>query len=295
MYLGVDIGGSHISAALIHAHGKEVAIQSHHEKEAAHDLERAELLRRWVDLMNECMAEQAITGIGISIPGAFDYENGIGRYDHGKFVGLNGFNLLNYFQEYLDLAEDTSIRFMNDAEAFAIGEYWMGSVRDTKRALVITLGTGFGASFVFDGVCIKQGEHIPDGGELYHLEFKEGKMADEFFSTRGLVALYESISGQRLANVKLIAQAAKEGNAQAVLCFEQFGRDLAEFLAPFMNKLQIDTLAIGGNIALAMDLFAPSLHAHLGKNFVAVKNTELGSKAPLYGAVYPFINKNIKP
>lgn len=295
MFIAVDIGGSHISSALLNPSNLSLIQASYREQKAAHDLEKNVLLDLWLSHINEKVSGQHIQGLGIAIPGAFDYAAGIGLYDQNKFLSLYQFKLKQYFSENLiqTSQHEIDIQFINDADAFAIGEYWKGAIKESHRALVLTLGTGLGSTFMIHGHCVEHGPGIPQGGKLHDKMTVDGLLADQQFSTRGIIALYKEITTESIGQVKDIADEARLGNAKSLQCFEHFGRLFGQFLRPYILDAQIETLAIGGNIAKAMDLFLPSMKTALDCPEVEIVPTMLAHFAPLYGAVYPMIKSQL--
>lgn len=288
-YLAIDIGGSHISGGLIDSHGNLIE-SSFCDRTIHHSLEKEECLSQWEELILSVSRDEQVKGIGVSLPGPFDYKKGIAWYDQNKFTQFYGFDYRAFLNAIFPSLKETDIRFINDADAFAYGEYWKGALRLSKRPLIITLGTGMGASFVLSGACVKEGKGIPKDGELYDKEFKDG-LADFYFSTRGLQYRFKRNGGHSAAGAKEIADLAREGDKKALASFREFGEDLAIFLKPYLKSAYIDTLAIGGNIAKSMDLFLPTLETKLKEADLKIVPTDLDSKAPLYGAAYSFFDE----
>jgi glucokinase len=70
-----------------------------------------------------CLSTRPPRRWAIALPGPFDYELGIGRYDGvGKFDALRGFDLRTALTPLLPGA--VSISFHHDADAFLLGEWW---------------------------------------------------------------------------------------------------------------------------------------------------------------------------
>ena len=294
-FLGIDVGGSHITLDLVDEKTFELLpgatvrepLDSHQPPSAVLDtFERA---------IRACAAKAApgaVKGIGLAIPGPFDYPNGICRITphQNKYEQCFGVN----FRQYLSNALTDSVPpnaqipvvFNNDAACFALGEYFRGGAKGFKRPVVVTLGTGFGASFLKDGRPQTQGDDVPPDGELWHVPYKTG-IADDFFSTRWLVAEWQRLTGQTVAGGKEIAEAALWGDANAKDIYRTFGENLAEFVAPWLAKFGADAFVIGGNIARDWDLYVPALEAGLADRLpfgIAVRPCQLGEQAPIYGA-----------
>jgi glucokinase len=286
--MGIDVGGSHVTAAMIDAETFEMLPGSEARRHIDTHGEPDAVLSVFADAIRTSVGElwENVEGMGIAFPAPFDYPNGICLItpEQNKFTKFYGVNVKQELQTRLNFTKP--IKFLNDAAAFAIGEYFAGSAKGAARALVITLGTGFGASFLAEGRPVVTGGLVPEGGELWDQPFKSG-IADDNFSTRGLIKAWKAASGEDAAGAKEIAQAAQDGDSRAIAVFNTFGTELAEFVAPWFTKFGVDRFVIGGNIANAMDLFTPAFEQGLqarGVNGVTVKPSQLGENAQITGA-----------
>jgi len=286
--VGIDVGGSHVTAALIDAETFEMLPQHEARRHIDTCGEVDAVLSAFTDAVRASAGElwDNVAGIGVAFPAPFDYPNGICLItpEQNKFTRFYGVNVRQELATRLDFAKP--ITFLNDAAAFAIGEYFAGSAKGSARSLVITLGTGFGASFLAEGRPVVTGGLVPEGGELWDQPFKDG-IADDNFSTRGLVKAWKAASGEDAPGVKEIAQTALKGDTRGIAMFNAFGAELAEFLAPWFVKFGVDRFVIGGNIAKDWDLFVPAFEAALktrGVDGVTVKPSQLGENAQIVGA-----------
>ena len=228
-----------------------------------------------------------VKGIGFAMPGPFDYVKGI-SYIRGvaKYENLYGINITDAISNSLSVKDGFLIRFMNDASAFAVGEAWAGSAANFNRSLSITLGTGFGSAFIRNRIPIVDGPEVPKLGCIYHLPFKDG-IADDYFSTRGLLSRYKKLTGKELDGVKELAALA--GTEKAVTdLFIDFGENTGLFLAPWLNKFKAEILVIGGNISHAYNLFGDAFEIRLKKEncFCKVAISKLKEDAALLGSGY---------
>lgn len=264
--IGVDIGGSHISCMAFDLDKQELLAGSGVQNEVDNHAEKDVIIQVWGDALYSCMKKAGVDkvlGVGFAMPGPFDYEKGISLFtgENEKFENTHGLNVPEAIREYLNLSSDFPIRFINDATAFAMGESGIGQAKEVSRSLSITLGTGFGSAFIRDGVPVVEGEEVPEQGCLWHLPFKEG-IADDYFSTRGLLKRYEALSGIKYSGVKEIA-VRYESDPHVKELFDDFGLQLGTFLAPWIQKFSIEMLVIGGNISRAYHLFQNSLLSYL--------------------------------
>ena len=271
--------------------GTEAIIPGSENRQAVdHTADADTILSAWAAALQRTLSQidsSQVKGIGFAIPGPFEYRNGISKMEH-KFLSLKDCYIPDALNAKLEGAQPIAMRFLNDAASFAVGEAWLGAGKGFERVVVITLGTGFGSAFVDKGIPISKREDVPKEGCLWHLPHADG-MADDYFSTRGLVNLYAKISGKQLPNAKAVADAIPTDPA-AAKTFAQFGSDLAAFLGPWLTKFQADCLVIGGNIARAFDHFGPTFSAALMEVSpkTSIVLSTLGENAAIIGSARSF-------
>ncbi|PKQ63493.1 hypothetical protein BZG02_08955 [Labilibaculum filiforme] len=255
--IGVDVGGSHISCAAYNLNNRSIIADSISEISLNNQGSKEEIVSAFGGLLRSCIAKinaDELVGIGIAMPGPFDYVNGIALLtgENAKFQNLYKENLRLAIQKNLAW-EDLPIRFINDATAFAIGEYFSGELKEAKHSLAITLGTGLGSAFLSEGIPVITEDTVPKNGCIWHLPFESG-IADDYFSTRGLINRFFDRTGIKTSGVKEIASLSKE-NKEAKELFMDFGEKLAVFLSPWITKFNVEAIVFGGNISKASYLF----------------------------------------
>lgn len=288
--LGIDVGGSHISCCAFNLNQNQLLTDTHSENKINNQGGIDDIINAWGQTIQQTIDKlngKSFEGLGFAFPGPFDYENGIslmtGR--NGKYENIYGINIPEKLREYFDFSDDFKIRFINDATAFAIGEQQSGIANGFKRTLAITLGTGFGSAFLNGKVPVLEGEGVPKNGCLWHLSFENG-IADDYFSTRGIVGRFQELSGRQInGGVKEIAQLAKN-DPTALKVFEEFGEKLARFLQPWILKFGVEVIVIGGNISNAYPLFEDSFNSslELGEQELKIGISELKENASFVGS-----------
>jgi glucokinase len=248
----LEIGGSHVTAAVV-APGTwdvtEVDRATLESQEAAEAvvLQLADAARK-LPLAN---------GLAIALPGPFDFATGVAWYrGQGKFDQLYGFNLGAALSAELGIDR---LLFMNDAEAFTVGEWTAGEVRGVERCVGVTIGTGIGTAFLADGRVVREGETVPPGGELYKTSYA-GKPLEDSISARAILRRYAERTGTEAPGVKEIADQARGGDSTAQEVLTASFTDLAAALGPWLDRFGVTKTVLGGSISGAFDLVAPALH-----------------------------------
>ena len=278
--LGVDIGGSHITVGLIDLVNKSYVANTQVRKRVNSHAPAEEIIGIWADAITEANPQKGYC-IGIAMPGPFDYENGISLIKgFNKYEALYGLNIRELLSEKLKVSEDM-IRFRNDAEAFLEGEVFCGAAKGYTNAIGITLGTGMGSAISKDGITVD--------AEMSVVQYKGDKI-EECVSTRGLVRNYYNLTGEKLENVKAIADRVST-DENAVEAFKVFADDLSWILFEFIQQETPEVLVIGGNITNCWSLFMDRVIHNLSNSLVKVpviQKSTLGESSALIGGACCF-------
>jgi glucokinase len=299
----VEVGGTHVTAALIEDSDWTVVPGSSRRGPIRAQGSAREIL----DDIASAAASISVAAHGsvdridgssrwaIAIPGPFDYENGIGRFEHvGKFDSLNGVDVRAWLSERIH-PTPREMFFLNDADAYGVGEYAAGAGRRVNRLICVTLGTGIGSSFLTCGEPVTTGPSVPRNGDVYTLTFR-GRDLEDTVSRRAIRAEFGRRSALRTAggdslDVHEIAALARGGDdtARAVL-FESFSA-LGEVLGPVLSRFECERLVVGGSMAGSWDLVEPALRAGLGTAVDALATLPIHrarhpENSPIVGAAY---------
>ncbi|MEU4604054.1 ROK family protein [Kribbella sp. NPDC023972] len=244
----LEVGGSHVTAAVVSPDTWAVDV-----------VERADLESQLAaEVVMEQLAAAArklplASGLAVALPGPFDFETGVAWYrGQGKFDNLYGYRVGDSLRDLLDLDQ---ILFMNDAEAFAVGEWTAGEVRGLDRCAGVTIGTGIGTAFLAEGRVVREGETVPPGGELYKTSY-DGRPLEDWISARAILRAYFARTGQDEPEigVKEIADRARDGAADARgVLLAAFGV-LASALTPWLERFGVTKVVLGGSISGAFDI-----------------------------------------
>jgi glucokinase len=245
----LEIGGTHVSAGRVDLARSRLDPSGIRRFALDAEGSRESLL----DAISRAALDVRLTGIrrwGVAVPGPFDYERGVSKIRGvAKFDRLYGANLRDRLSLDLGLERPEQVRFLNDAHAFVLGEWWAGAAQGHARVMGVTLGTGLGSGFLADGRIVVSGSRVPPEARLDLVPFRGGAVED-LVSSRGIVAAFGS-----QVEVVEIAQGAREGDRKAAAVFDAFGSALGEFLGPWIVRFAPTCLVFGGSITRAWELF----------------------------------------
>jgi glucokinase len=265
----MDVGGSHVTAAIV---------------EANEVVARADADLNPHGTADDILGTIAEVGLQLgpqsswmlAFPGPFDYDSGIGTFEGvAKFGAIAGLDL----RAELGRRLDATVSFVDDADAYIMGEWRAGAASGHARVIGVTLGTGVGAAFLVDGYAQSGGRGVPPGGNLYPQQYLGGPIED-VVSTRALLAAY----GADGVSVRDLFERARAGEASAASVVSSTMEHLGRFAAPFIADFGATVFVVGGSISQSWDLIEPALRRGLGDIPVTIARSELLNDAPLIGA-----------
>jgi glucokinase len=279
--IAADIGGTHISVATINWLEGKATVQGKFVAEVNTALASDQLITEWSKVIQKAAQNIQDFRLGISMPGPYDYENGISLIEtQGKMRSLFGLSVKNLLAEGLGISPQ-KIRFLNDAESFLKGEALAGAGKGLSSLLGITLGTGLGSAI--------QIHEVTKDAKLWTSPFRDG-IAEDYLGTGWFIKKIREGYGLEISGVKdLLDKGFDQGICQEV--FREFGNTLGEFLLPYVIRLQTQKVILGGKISKSGDLFIPQTKTYLAKNGVRlpIEVSALGEDAALIGASSTFL------
>lgn len=287
--LGIDIGGTNISAVVMDEDGfvRGRAVQETPARcggdaivEACHSAATAATARAGVSPL--------VAGAGAA--GVIDAD-GVVLAASDSFAGWAGYALGAELKRSLGMP----VRAGNDVAAFVLGEQRFGAGRLLTNFFGIALGTGVGGGLVLDsglhtgetGAAAEIG-HIPGFGDRLCTCGRRGHL-ETLASGRSIATLFAEATG-RQHTAKEIAELARRGDTDAASVFQIAGAGVARAALIISGVLDISTFIIGGGVAHAWDILQPSVDAELlnsppiSGNPVSILKSALGSDAVAIGA-----------
>lgn len=307
--VGVDVGGTEIKIGLLNSDGKmldKTSIPTRHEDNSAHILEDAAgSIEKLLERNN--ISVNSLTGIGIGIPGPV--ADGIVKH----CVNLHWENSVDAAGE-MEVLTGVKTVVLNDANAAALGEQWMGGGKGHDSMVLVTLGTGIGGGIIINGNVLTGANGA--GGEIGHItaEFENGRSCN--CGRKGCIETYASATGiVRTANellaktdrksllreekvtAKSIFEAEAKGDWAACETVDIFGKYLGRTLADIAAVVDPEIIVLAGGVVKAGEVVSKTVGKYFRKNaFKTVKDTEivlakLENDAGMYGAArYAFIS-----
>ena len=309
-YIGIDVGGTNLKAGLVDENGvllastkmKIAQIENQEELVSA----MADMTRELADKGGVALGE--IASVGVGVPGAVEIHSGALLY--GCNLQLRNVPLRRLFHKHLRMP----LYIENDANCAALGEYYVGAGRSSKRFVMVTLGTGIGGGIIHNGKIF----HGSNGmaGEVGHMSILYGGLPcpcgrkgcwEQYASanalkrmTRGAMERHpESILCRVVAenNGKVSGQsafiAARQGDPVGEAVCREYIQYLSAGIVNLVNIFQPDALAIGGGVSNEADeclllpvqrLVASEVIPCNRDKMTRIVKAELGNQAGMIGA-----------
>jgi glucokinase len=167
LYVGLDVGGTTMKAAVVDDAGNAAppaVMDTEPERGQAAGLETmCETIRRAVKAAGRSMAD--IAAVGVATPGLMDIKAGL---------ILDPPNLKPWknvpVRDHIRTCFGKPTAYQNDANAAALGEFWVGAGQEAASMVMFTLGTGVGGGIII-GDLVVEGEHS-HGAELGHMRIE---------------------------------------------------------------------------------------------------------------------------
>lgn len=151
-FIGIDVGGTNTKIGIVDDSGQTlsyVSIPTIEEEGPQGLIDRAgETIRQKTAELG--IANGDLKAAGLGTPGPMDTDKGM-ILDPMNLPHWRHFPIRDRLSEELGMP----VAFTNDANAAAYGEYWVGSGRESKSMIMLTLGTGVGGGIIINGSAVE--------------------------------------------------------------------------------------------------------------------------------------------
>lgn len=173
---------------------------------------------------------------------------------------------------------DIPVYIANDADAATVGEYFQGAGRGYQSVLLLTLGTGVGGGFIYNGRLFRGGNGC--GFEPGHMTIRVdgepctcGKKGcfESYASASAIIREMSNSEAPSLKSfiaenggkptAKMLFDAVRMGNAAAQDILDEYVKSLAVGIGNLITILRPQIVLIGGGVSGAGDLLYRPLRA----------------------------------
>jgi glucokinase len=311
--VGIDLGGTFVRAGLFDSQGSmlatnQVPIQA--DRGAEEGLERISALIE--ETVRGC-GRQALDGIGIGATGPVDLFRGVIQNPY-TLPGWEEVPIVARLQERFGVP----VSLENDADAAALGEYWMGAGKNVGLLVAVTVGTGIGTACIIEGEIYRglNGAHPeaghqiidPAGPQCYCgargcwevlasgtaiAQAAQARLAE--YPSSALISLAHGEAAQ--IDARMVAEAALQGDPLACRIIDRAAEYFSLGLINVIDFWVPEVIVLSGGVMKNLKLFLPAIQKAVAghsvmvpASLVQIVPSALGYHAGLYGAAYTVLH-----
>jgi len=291
--IGIDIGGTRVTAALMDLAGEQQhALEVLWDEMPRRDEHDLEPLFTLIDrLIAACPG--LVIGIGVGAPGVTHPGSGVVSWAPGP--RWRDMPLKDAIEQRFRIPAAVE----NDVNLATLGELYFGVGRHKRHFICIMIGTGIGAGIVINGALYRGANHA--AGEVGYMVPSTDFLAGTYIS---FGALESVASGTGIAQQATIAhtnagadvtysaeevfQLAANGQPWATAIVDQTGRYLAQMIANVCAVLDPECVVLGGGVTRDIRPMLETILAHLSHVLPILPTlilSEMGAYAAVRGAI----------
>lgn len=251
--IGIDLGATNVRAALVskNSMGNVLATKIRSSGSVKDVLED-------IYAITDKLVTKDVAAIGIGVPGVVDVEEGI-VYDVQYIPSWVEVPLKKLLQDRYGIPAFVN----NDANCFALGEYYFGKGQGSTNMIGLTIGTGLGAGIIIN-------KHLYAGPNCGAGEFGMVQYVDHVFEYY--------CSGQFFGNVynldgTEIFKKAQQGDAYALKLYAEMGAHLGNAIKMIMYTYDPSLIIFGGSVRFAYSFFKEAMWERI-KTFAFKKSID---------------------
>lgn len=281
--IGVDLGGTNIVAGVINdkyeiiARGKLKTNAPRPAVEIFEDI--AKCVKVACEEANISLDE--ISSVGIGTPGSV--VKSTGYIEFANNLGFENVPAVELFHKFIP---DIPVYLENDANCAALGEALAGCGKGKKSFVAVTLGTGVGSGYIYDGKVMSGCNEA--GGEFGHMVIKfDGEMCncgrrgcwERYASATALVnqtkeamlkdknsIMWELCHDINKVNGRVAFDAKRKGDKTASDVVDKYLEYVAIGTTNLINALQPDMVCFGGGISNEGEYLLKPIREFVEKN-----------------------------
>jgi glucokinase len=302
--IGVDVGGSAISAGLVQRDGRVVEEETR-ETPGGGPFAVVDAVIESVRQVSGDVREAEVAGVGVGLPAQVDF--GKQTVEFCTNLPLTGIDMRSLVMSRIS----HQVTVDNDGHTAAIGESRFGAGKDVRDFLMITVGTGVGGGVFLDGRPYRGARGL--GGELGHMVVEldgpecpcggaghlEALVAGPAIAreAREIAGSYAGSSLKSYADGEVeritaatVIEAAHDGDEHAIRLLSETAHTLGRATVGLVNLLNPRLIILGGQVGASLPLFVERVseaiaeEAMAGRRDVHVVPAELGTDAGVLGA-----------
>jgi glucokinase len=251
--IGIDLGATNIRGAIVHEENlSDIITQRIHSKGTE------EKVLNDVFAVADQLMNKDVKAIGIGVPSVVDVEEGI-VYDVQYIPSWKKVHLKRFMEERYHIP----VFVNNDANCFALGEYYFGKGKGHTSMIGLTLGTGVGAGIIIN-------KKLYAGRNCGAGEFGCVDYLDKIYEYYCSGSFFENVYG---LNGEFVFEKAKQGDAEMLRLYDELGEHLGNCIKMIIYTYDPQLIILGGSVRHSYEYFAEAMWKRI-KTCVFAKSAE---------------------
>jgi glucokinase len=189
-----------------------------------------------------------IAAIGIGVPSVVDLAKGI-VYDVQYIPSWKEVPL----KRLLEARYHKAVLVNNDANCFALGEYYFGKEREAASMVGLTIGTGLGGGIIINHKLFPG--HNCGAGEFGLLPYRDNIL--EYYASGSFFRNVYGLDGLQ------VFEDAKKGEARALELYAELGAHVGQAIKAVIYTYDPELIVLGGSVSQAYDLFKDAMYSEI--------------------------------
>lgn len=292
-YIGIDIGGTNLRAAVLDENYKlldKFKIENEVEKGPEYNIDKL------IVGINGRGWDKKITAIGVGCPGPLDINTGTILVTPNLRTWEN-FKLKKYLEDKFKLP----VVVNNDANVAGYSEAMVGAGKGAESMYYMTLSTGVGGGFIYKGeivsgfnsIAAEIGNMIINEDTYKHYNMNYGGVEGQC-SGVSIARISSDILGKELTT-KDVFEGAKKGDKQLQQVLSNWVINVAKAIANIIVTVDPQVIVLGGSVIINNPSYIKDIQEEVKKRVydgvnVNIKLAEIGDDTGLIGAGILAIN-----
>ena len=237
--IGIDIGGTNIRGGLVNENMLSTITSC--KVNATGSVE--DVLQQLFSLTDE-LINNSVTAIGIGIPGLVEIERGI-VFDVVNIPSWKEVPLQKWMQDRYKIP----VLINNDANCFALGEFYFGKGKGFNSMVGLTVGTVLGSGLILNKK-LYVGKNC-GAGEFGMIDYLD-KYVEYYASGQYFTNVYQT-------DGEVVFKSAGGGDTNALRMYEEMGAHLGNAIKIILYSLDVELIILGGSVRFAYPYFSKTM------------------------------------
>lgn len=251
--IGIDLGATNIRGAVVANQTISPIIATRIKTNGTEE----QVLEDVFQVVDQ-LIDGRVKGIGIGVPSVVDVDQGI-VYDVQHIPSWKEVHLKQVLQERYNIP----VHVNNDANCFALGEYFFGKGKGNDNMIGLTIGTGLGAGIIIN-------KHLYAGpncgaGEFGMVDYLNHNF--EYYCSGSFFQNFYGFDGEEVFKL------AQNKTDIALMMYNEMGKHLGNAIKLIMYTFDPDLIVLGGSVPAAYQYFEKGMWERI-KTFGYPKSVE---------------------